>query len=95
MSSRVYSTRFLLITTHVTWIGFTVPAGRRASIKSVVVMTDMVNQGAYQLAIGTRLVMSLLVPGQSGTRIENPTIVAYEGESVQGYISLPGTTLCV
>lgn len=95
MAWPVYSERFMLITTPGVWEAWYVPAGRRAVIKAVLCSGNLGVQGVFQLAIGTSLVYTVLVPVAEGSRSMVTSTVLYAGERLQGQVGSLGDTLTI
>jgi hypothetical protein len=95
MAGGVYSTRFLTITTHQVQQTFTVPSGKRVVIKQVCANNPTAAAGTAAAYLMGLFLWRVSVPANSALQTDALYAVAYEGETVGGYVGVSGMTLFV
>jgi hypothetical protein len=95
VSLKVYTHRFLLITTPATNISYTVPAGRRAVITSINAANTAGTANSAWVAVAGLWIALAALPATTGTLSLSCRIAVYAGEAITGKLTASGAALAV
>lgn len=91
----VYTERFLLVSEAGVWQHWPVPTNMRAVVKSISGVKPAGAAGGVVIAVHGVQVFTVDLQDQETAYDAAVTIVAYEQEWVQGYVSTPNMTLVI
>jgi hypothetical protein len=91
VAARIYSERFLLLAVNGTWFGYTVPFGKRAIVRSILLAGNLATPCTFQLAVGSILVYNATVQAAEGGRNVDTRLVVYGGQTLQAFNASPDT----
>ena len=91
----VYTERLLATAVPRTWVTATVPAGKRAIIKSVAAINSSTGAMVAHVTTVSNYVVALSVPDLYNTHAVDLLAVAYGGEEIRGYIDAQSGFLLV
>lgn len=86
----VYSETFIRTTLGGVYTTYTVPAGRRAVVKTSIFCSTIASVAEIALRIAGVNVINVVLPVSPYTRVDNFTVVAYGGQQIQTYAALAG-----
>lgn len=93
--SKIYSETFLRITLAGTIIGYTVPAGHRAVVRSVLAVQGGTLPGQALIWIAGVNTCTIPLPGTYKTENVDCRAVAYAGQKIEGYSTASGINLTI
>jgi len=91
----VYSTRFIRTSVATTWMTYTVPAGKRAVVKSISASNSTAAAGTAYVNVAGTAVMNVALQAKIYSEALAMAHVAYAGETISGYLSGPNMSLVV
>lgn len=95
MSWPVYSERFVSSSTPGIWIGWYVPPGYRAIVRSINAVNNSANPSTFAVYIAETAAWVRSVPGLETATPAGLHLVAYAGERVQCFCAVAGQTVSV